>query len=219
MPEDAAEELRPWYGRPLTVVIGAICGATLLVVTWDEGLRQALLIAPWLGLMTLACWAAFWRPCVVVSWSSVRLVNVLRTIDVPWPAIQLVETKWALTLVTAVGTFTSWAAPAPGARMAATSMARDAPAGPGLRPLPRDGDLGRRRSAGSYDGLRPGDLPDTPSGAAATKVRERWRQLRDAGHLDDPRLERERATVTWHGATIAAAVALAVLAVVVTIVS
>ena len=68
------------------------------------------------------------------------------------------------------------------------------------------------------DGLRPGDLPDTPSGAAATKVREHWRQLRDAGHLDDPRLEQERATVRWHWATIAAAVALLVLAVAVTIV-
>ena len=213
MPDEPPEELRPWYGRALTVFIALICAATAVMVAWQEGARQLLLLVPWLGLMTLACWATFWRPCVVVSWSSVRLVNVLRTIDVPWPAIQLVETQWALTLVTAVGTFRSWAAPAPGARMATKSMRPDA--GPELRTLPRDGDrVGTAAVDRAYDGLRPGDLPETPSGAAATKVRERWRQLRDAGHLDDPRLEHDTATIRWHVGTIVAGGVLVAAAVV-----
>jgi hypothetical protein len=207
MPDGAPEELRPWYGRALTLFIALICAATGAMVAWREGARQFLLLVPWLGLMTLACWATFWRPCVTVSSSGVRLVNVLRRIDVPWPAIQLVETKWALTLVTAVGTFRSWAAPAPGARMANRSMSRGL--GPELRTLPAADEHASAVAVDrAYDGLRPGDLPETPSGAAATKVREQWRQLREAGHLDDPRLERDTATIRWHVGTIVAAGAL-----------
>ena len=69
---------------------------------------------PWLALVAGSCWALFWRPEVVVDDGGVRLVNVFRTIDVPWPSIQAVDTKWALTLITAYGRFTGWAAPAPG---------------------------------------------------------------------------------------------------------
>lgn len=207
---------RPWYGRALTVVIAAICAVTVAVVAWKEGLREAAVFAPWLALMTLVCWACFWRPCVEVTESGVRLVNVTRTVDVPWPAIQLIETKWALTLVTALGTYSSWAAPAPGARAAVRSMPSRDQAAIHQRRLP-----GQRPPAVVTDathGVRPGDLPDTPSGAAATKVRERWEQLRAEGHLDDPRLERSAAVVRWHTATIAAAAGLLVLAVVTTIV-
>jgi hypothetical protein len=207
------EELRPWYGRALTVIIGVICAGTAVVVAREEGIAEAARFAPWLALMTLACWATFWRPCVVVSHVGVRLVNVLRTIDVPWPAIQLVDTKWALTLVTAVGTFTSWAAPAPGARAAARSLGRDGPIAH-RGPPPADG--GAAPGAHSLP-MRPGDLPETPSGAAATKVRQRWEELRQAGHLDDPKLEREAAAVTWHTGTMAAATTLLVLAIVVTV--
>ena len=52
----------------------------------------------------------------IVDDGGVRLVNVARTIDLPWPSIVAVDTKWALTLVTAYGRFTGWAAPAPGLR-------------------------------------------------------------------------------------------------------
>lgn len=208
------EEWRPWYGRPLTVAIGAICVVTVFVVGWKEGVGEAAAFAPWLALMTLTCWACFWRPRVTVTDAGVLLVNVLRTVHVPWPAIQMIETKWALTLVTAVGTFTSWAAPAPGVRAAVFAMPRRDQAEFGPRNLPREG---QRRPAASGPGVRPGDLPSTPSGAAATKVRERWERLRAQGHLDDPRLERPRASVRWHTGTIAGAMGLLALAVVTTV--
>ncbi len=208
---------RPWYGRALTIVIAAICAVTVVVVAWKEGAAEALAFAPWLALMTLACWASFWRPCVEVSAGGVRLVNVTRTVDVPWPAIQMIETKWALTLVTAVGTFTSWAAPAPGARAAARSMPSSDQAALHQRSLPRWRPPAAATAA--THGVRPGDLPDTPSGAAATKIRARWEQLRAEGHLDDPRLERTAATVHWHTGTLVAAAGLLLLAVIATIVS
>ena len=105
---------RPTFGRVLTVVIAAICGVTAVVIAVGGNLADLLRFAPWLALLVGGCWATFWRPCVEVSDGGVRLVNVTRTIDVPWPAITGIETRWALTLLTAYGKFTAWAAPAPG---------------------------------------------------------------------------------------------------------
>jgi hypothetical protein len=181
----AEDVVRPWWGRALAVAIGLICAGMTLSVAVSTGWSDAARMAPWTGLLALACWATFWRPRVSVSDGGVRLVNVTRTIDVPWPALQAIDTKWALTLVTAYGRFTAWSAPAPGVRgvmLSRTASARDAP--PGRR-----------------DDLRPADLLDTPSGAAAALVVDRWQALRDAGHLDDPRLERPRAIVRWHVGT------------------
>jgi hypothetical protein len=42
-------------------------------------------------------------------------------------------------------------------------------------------------------------------------VSERWDQLRDAGYLDDPRLERPRAETRLHTGAVAVVVALVVL--------
>ena len=148
--------------------------------------------------MVGACWALYWRPCVVVDDSGVRLVNPFRTIDVAWPAIHAVDTRWALTLVTAYGRFTSWAAPAPGARHIALAARGDA------HHLPE--------STVDDGGVRPGDLPTSASGGAALLIRRRWESLRDAGYLDDPVLEHESAPVRWHIGTMAVAAALIVLA-------
>jgi hypothetical protein len=191
---------RPWYGRVLTILIGLVSAGSLAAVLARQGWGAAAQVAPWLALLALTCWATFWRPCVVVSDSGVRVVNVSRTIDVPWPALQAIETRWALTLLTAYGKFTAWAAPAPGVRA-------------GLR------TMGDRATAARADGAplsradlqRAGDLPDTPSGDAAALVQHRWRRLVEGGFLKDPRLERERAQVRWHVGTGAAALALLAL--------
>lgn len=191
------EEYRPWFGRALTVVVTLIAAIVTLIVTIDGGWVDGLQIAPWLALFAVTCWAAFWQPRVVVSDAGVRVVNVTRTIDVPWPALQHIETRFALTLVTAYGKFTAWAAPAPSARTAVQSVVDRPMAG---RP---DG-----RALTYADVQRLGDMPDTPSGDAATMVRRRWAQLVESGHLDDPQLEFSRPPVTWHLRTLALVVAL-----------
>jgi hypothetical protein len=186
------EEVRPWWGRVLTIVVAVICAGMTLSVGITGDWSDAGLMAPWTGLLVLLCWATFWRPRVVVSDGGVRLVNVSRTIDIPWPALRAIETRWALTLVTTYGRFTAWSAPAPGARSVLLSRS------------------GTRREAppGADDTVRAADLLDTPSGEAAALVHRRWTALRTAGHLDDPRLERERATVHWHVGLALAVVAL-----------
>ena len=153
------------FGRVLRVVIGGDLRRrrrrSSLVVT-DAGDAAGAARRGWL-LVGGACWAVFWRPARRSSTTAgCALVNVLRTIDVPWPAIQAIDTKWALTLITAYGQFTAWAAPAPGTQRGGPGAERDAehlpddarrrqrhPAGrPALEPVGRRGD-GRSGGAGS----------------------------------------------------------------------
>lgn len=184
----------------LTIIIGLICGITAAALLWRNGMREFLQVTPWLVLVSGACWAAFWRPYVEVSDGGVRLVNVFRTVDLPWPSIQTIDTKWALTLVTAYGRFTAWAAPAPGVRGAVRATRSD------VKNLPSSTYAG--------EGIRPGDLPSSASGEVAVLIRKQWEALRDAGHLENPRLEPERAPVTWHVPIVAAGAGLIVLGIV-----
>lgn len=198
--DDAVHHVfRPSFGRVLSVAIGALC-AVVFVALAIQDMTTAWLAAPWLALTAGACWAIFWRPEVIVEESGVRLVNILRTIDLPWPAIQAVDTKWALTLITAYGNFNGWAAPAPGAFETRRASKQD------TKHLPP--------STAREGTIRPGDLPTSTSGSAALVIRHHWEQLRDAGYLDNPRLEHERVPVRWHVRTIAVGVALTILCVV-----
>ena len=189
------ESVRPWWGRVLTIVIASISAAVTIWTGVGYSWADAARAAPWMALLTLACWATFWRPCVTVSDAGVELVNVSRTIFIPWPALHDIDTKWSLRLTTAYGRFTAWSASAPGARGALLSRSSGDEYGP---PAQR----------GEPAAVRASDLADSPSGSAAALIRQRWDKIRAAGHLDDPRLERERAQVTWHVATALAAVLL-----------
>jgi len=180
--------------------MGVICVVTAAITAEGGGFRDFWQLAPWLALLAGGCWAAFWRPQVEVSDGGVRIVNVTRTIDMPWPAITGVETRWALTLVTAYGKFTAWAAPSAGRGPARRAARSD------LRVLGRS--LGTRKHDGD---------PESSPGAAvdaAGLVRERWEQLRAAGHLDNPVLERESAPVHWHLETFAIGAILVVLGII-----
>jgi hypothetical protein len=181
------EEFRPGFGRGLTVVMAIAAAVVLVSVAFTNGATATLLTVPWLALFITGCWAVFWRPMVRVSDAGVRLVNVTRTIDVPWPALQEVSTRYALTLTTAYGRYAAWAAPAPSAGTALRSSMRFRPSG-----APDDGEI---------TAVSVGDMPGSMSGDAGAAVRRRWDALRAAGHLDDPRLEFDRAPVRWHWKT------------------
>lgn len=195
------EEFRPAFGRGLTIVITAAAAFVVVFVTANGGVRQALLTLPWLGLFIACCWAIFWRPSVIVSDAGVRLVNITRTIDVPWPALLEVETRYALTLTTTYGRFAAWAAPAPGAGSALRNSMRSRSASSRIG---ADEEL----SSSSM-----GDISGTASGDAAMIVRRRWERLREAGHLDDPRLEFDAAPIRWHWRTGVLVAGLALLSV------
>jgi hypothetical protein len=148
---------------------------------------------PVAALVVYCVWAAYWWPAVIVTPAGVTIKNITRTIELPWPAIQRIDTKYALTLYTAYGSYSAWAAPAPGraeiARAGSDKVYREHSAG-----LPESTVVGGQ--------IRPGDLPNSSSGAAALIVRQRWEELRDAGLLDNPQLERVKPRITWHWLTL-----------------
>jgi hypothetical protein len=185
------EEIRPTFGRGLTVTAAVLGLVTVVFLATTSGVGDALVTLPWVALFTACCWATFWNPRVVVSDGGVRLVNVTRTIDVPWPSIVDVETRYALTLVTAYGRFAAWAAPAPSAGGALRTAMRS-------RPRAIEGE--------AVEAVTMGEVTGTPSGDAAHVVRRRWDQLRADGYLDEPRLEFDKPPIRWHwkvGVTIA----------------
>ncbi|MDT0165267.1 PH domain-containing protein [Actinotalea sp. AC32] len=182
-PDSRTVVLHARSGRRLTVAVAVLCAASFVAVLLEDpaaALRYGLLLV----LPAVLVWAVYERPAVVVSDAGVEVRNVLRTIDLPWPAIERIDTKYALTLHTAFGTYSAWAAPAPSRSTTVTSSRDD------LRHLPESTYIG--------GGVRPGDLLSSASGQAAAVVRARWEELRDAGHLDAPRLERDRPVVRWH---------------------
>ncbi len=69
-----------------------------------------------LALFGLFGWAAFWQPYVEVSEGGVVVANTLRTVEVPWPAVDEVDGRYGLTLRTAYGVVSAWAAPSPTGR-------------------------------------------------------------------------------------------------------
>ncbi len=66
-----------------------------------------------LVLFGLMGWAVFWVPRVEVSDGGLVMVNILRTIHIPWPAVETVDGRYGLQLRTAYGAYTAWAVTAP----------------------------------------------------------------------------------------------------------
>jgi hypothetical protein len=182
---------RSRFARALAFFIWVLAGLALVAMVTQGGVGGLARGAAWALLPALLVWAMFWRPCVIVDDGGVELVNVFRTIRLPWPSITGVDTRWALTLHTAYGRYAAWAAPASGWQRGRRLTAQDA------RAVPAETTIGGAS-------IRAGDSPYSPSGEAAMQVRRHWQTLRDAGHLDDPRLEFERAPVRWHVELIAA---------------
>ncbi len=141
-----------------------------------------------LALFAFAAWAMFWRPELAVEPHGVRVVNVFSTVDIPWPAIERIDTRFALTLYTATGRVGVWTAPAPGLR-GALGVRRD-----DLRHL-SESTYGAERT------VRPGDSLGTASGQLSYLIRTRWEDLRDSGMLDRG-VEPGSVRTTWHVATI-----------------
>ena len=190
------ETFRPAFGRALAATLMVICAFAALGVVGAGG-DMVLRVWPWLALIAFFGWAAYWRPLVEVDVAGVHVVNVFRTFDVPWPAIDEIDTRWALTLNTRLGNVKAWAAPAPGRQLMRRARPEDQ----------------RLPGAARGDMVRPSDLSQTESGAAALIVRQRWAQLRKAGYLDDAKVEFDRMPVRWHYGVIAGFAVLAALAV------
>jgi hypothetical protein len=170
---------RPVTGRVLTLCYVAFA-VWWLVAGFSHGGRRGVswTAVTWLVAVGAVMWTVLWRPAVVVDADGVLLLNVLRDIRVPWAALEAVETRYALTLVTAAHTYASWAAGAPGRSGAVARLGHGRGAGARVSEGVRDAEaahLPRR-------GWVPGGLnPDrssrdlrADSGAAAFMVEQAW---------------------------------------------
>lgn len=151
-------------------IAGIVVGVGLIASVVASGPGALATSAPLLAVGALAWWL-FWYPSVVIGPDAVELRNPMRTVEVPWAALIHVDTKYALQLVTPGGSYTAWAAPAPGARAAHGGRPEH------MQNLPGS-------SYGPAGSVRPGDLRNTDSGLAALLVRSEWERRVENGLID-----------------------------------
>jgi hypothetical protein len=161
---------RPRSGRWILAVAAAIVVVGLVASVLTSGPQALATAAPLLTVAAVAWWL-FWYPAVVIGPMGVELRNPVFTIDVPWGGLIQVDTQYALKLVTPGGSYTAWAAPAPGVRGTHAGKPENMQNLPGT-------------SYGAGGSVRPGDLSNTDSGLAALLVRSGWERRIDSGLID-----------------------------------
>ncbi len=87
-------------GRWLAAVAAVICIGSDVGYFATGSAQQGLRLAPLFALIILAFWLAFWAPRIDISPTDVTVVNPFRTYRIPWSALESVENRWVLVLVT-----------------------------------------------------------------------------------------------------------------------
>lgn len=92
-------------------VAGALACLVLLVPALLSADRNWTLISS-VVLALVLIWVFVVRPCAVLHEEGVRLVNPLRTVDLTWPVIDDIRSRWALELFSNGRKYTAWGIPA-----------------------------------------------------------------------------------------------------------
>jgi hypothetical protein len=95
-----------------------LCALTIFLFA-DSLTRGAIVFslqtAPWALLILFVSYATLVRPCVVITPTELRLVNILRTHRLPWARIEDVTSRFQLRVCLDDGRrITSWGAPSVG---------------------------------------------------------------------------------------------------------
>lgn len=179
---------RPGAVRLLAVgwwVLAALLAVDLL---WRGQGTAPLLGVPLLAFSCALVHALFWHPAVVVDDQAVELVNVLRRVRLPWPVVEDLDTRWALTVDTGRRRWTSWAAPSSGRRVRPVSRRETPWAEPGA------------------EGIAGSRAPGSSAGEAAVLVGIRWQVWQDspAGRSAAAAGDRAVPEVAWNVPVVAA---------------
>lgn len=183
--------------RVLATIVIAIAGVSIVFAFIEGGL--ALWNVPPLAFIGLVAWSVYWWPAVVVSYESITMRNVLRTIEVPWTAVERVEARPSLAVVAGGRTYRAWTGTTPGSRPRRDGL-NAAPSMPGSTRL-IESLKAREEAAGVAQNDRVGR-----AGEAGTVAEKRWQEIQAEGLLDDMPVREVR--VRWHVATIVALLAL-----------
>ncbi|WP_295124921.1 PH domain-containing protein [uncultured Leifsonia sp.] len=182
------------FNRVLAVLIWAAAAALIVGLLVSVHDARLLYVVP-CALFAFIGWAMLWRPRLTVADEGIEVVNVTRTIRIPWQALIHVDTKYALTLYTPGRKFPVWSAPAPGTARTLRATRQETA-----------GRVGKPKVADSV--RRPGDLLSTESGAAAEVVRRRWAALQQSGAIDSGLADETPVSIRWHSTTLAVLVVL-----------
>ncbi|GAB3578282.1 PH domain-containing protein [Calidifontibacter terrae] len=120
------------------IAVIALMAVMLVIFAFDGGIDLA--VTSWMVAGAVLLWLLFVRPSVRLAQDGVRLDNLIRVTHLSWSAIDLIETRWNLTLVTHDGkTFSAWAISAQRPRAEKSGRARFGMlAGTGLPESPKD---------------------------------------------------------------------------------
>jgi hypothetical protein len=223
-----SKTLRSRFGVVITLLVWVVCAVPLVTLAVGGQWLGLLRWGPLALFAAFGMWLLFWSPSVTIAPGGVEVRNLLRSHAISWPAIEDVDTRYALRLTTPAGRITAWAAPAPsshGGLRAAGSVRRTADAG-GLVEPPRadamlqdDSPRVRARElhglpASTYAGgsIRPSDIPTSDSGLAPLYVRRYWDELTEAGHIKPGVVDGTGVVTRWLTREASALVGLTVLA-------
>ncbi len=92
-------------------VVGALACLALLVPALLTSDRNWTLISS-VVLALVLIWLFVVRPCAVLHDEGVRFVNPLRTVDLTWPVIDDIKSRWVLELYVDGRKYTAWGIPA-----------------------------------------------------------------------------------------------------------
>src|SRR5690606_19617794 len=112
----------------LAVIVWVLCVAAVSAVIVANDARNLSLL-PFVAAIAVLAWSGLWRVSITVDDTLIEVRNAFSTVVVPWAALINVDTRFALTLVTPHGSYTSTAAPAP-SRLTTMLSRRDASAVP-----------------------------------------------------------------------------------------
>lgn len=152
--------LAPRFTRAVFFAVIAVCGITAVsLVQWGH-VEVTLRALPAVLLVAAGAYLAFWRPRIVLTPTTLIVVNPFRTLNAPWPAVEALSSRWTLTVRTSAGSFPVWSAPAQSPWSAVGDLRRDALGRPSLA-----------RSTGERSG----------ASSIGPLVAQQWEAHRDSG--------------------------------------
>lgn len=110
---DEVQVFRTRGSRVLAAVVIGVVVVLLATMTLTGDGQSLLVYGGPLLLTAVVAYATMWAPYVEISPGGLKLHNVLRTVEVAWPAVQEIDGRYGLRLRTPLGTVSAWAAPAP----------------------------------------------------------------------------------------------------------
>ncbi|NYI68060.1 PH domain-containing protein [Spelaeicoccus albus] len=168
-------------GHATIVVAGIIAALALLTIVQVSGWYGLVHLGALPLLFAALVWAVIERPFVRVTDSGVDIGNILRRIHVPWKTLTELGFRRGLTAITASGTYTAVAVPAPKKQPVGNTLSSSgSPYGDTFTPGSTEASLSAQIPAESLiaDSDPVNRLPGHTLSGAAASAANRWSKFK-----------------------------------------